>query len=197
MPHLGDVGDIVCLPRQPLAGGPLLLLCLPREVPGSARQVVEDDVGLHDGQSAMTQCGHLAVAVHRQIVGLLLRAVFQVHRAEAERQPRQRQIQHRLVGRTRGETAEQREVFGNGGIGHLIAPASWMIASLSRRSPRRDNRQRCRPARFSIWKGCAASRRCRWCCCTSSQASCRTPRSTPGRRCAFCSTATPPSMCSS
>jgi len=51
--HLGDIGDVVGLPRQPLARLPTLLLGPGFEMPGLARQVVEDHIRLQDGQAAM------------------------------------------------------------------------------------------------------------------------------------------------
>ena len=52
---------------------------------------------MDDGQPLVAQRRHRAVAVHRQVCGFPLHAVLQVHRAEAEGQPGQRQIEHRLV----------------------------------------------------------------------------------------------------
>ena len=54
---------------------------------GGAGEVVQDDVGLHDGQAVVAQRGNLTIAVDGEIVGLLLHAVLEVDGAEAERHP--------------------------------------------------------------------------------------------------------------
>src|SRR6202040_593945 len=47
--HLGDISDMVGLPRQPFACLPALLLGSALEVPGLARQVVEDQAKAEAG----------------------------------------------------------------------------------------------------------------------------------------------------
>jgi hypothetical protein len=56
--------------------------------------------------------------------------------------------------------------------------SSYRIAST------RDKRGQC-DRTVHTWKAFAASRPCKWCCCTSSPASCRIQHSTPGRGCAL------------
>ena len=95
------------------------------ELAGRAREVVEDHVGHHQGQAAMPQHRHLAVAVDRQVRGLLLHAVLEVDGAERERQAAQGQEQHRLVARAGGEAAVQHEAVGGSLVGHAsILPMS-------------------------------------------------------------------------
>ncbi len=86
MADFGDVGDVVSLPGQPFASRPAVLFGGAGKVAGGAGQIVQDDVGLHDGETGVAQGGDLAVAVDCEVFGLLLDTVFQVHRAEAERQ---------------------------------------------------------------------------------------------------------------
>ena len=77
----------------------------------------------------MLQHRYLAVAVDRQMLGLLLRAVLEVDRAEGERQAAERQEEHRLVARARGEAAVQDEALG---IGHAaILPRDAFPAYLA------------------------------------------------------------------
>src|SRR6185369_13068938 len=67
---------------------------------------------------AMLQHRHLAVEVDGEMGRLLLNADLEVDRAEGERQATERQEQHRLVGRARGEAAVQHHavVVGHGCI---------------------------------------------------------------------------------
>src|SRR5205823_8357080 len=111
MAHLGDRGDVIGFPGQPFARAPAFLLGSALENTGLAREVIEDDVRLQDRQTAVPQGRHDAPAVDRQVFRLLLPAVFQIDRAERERQPRQGEIQHRLVAGARGKAAVKGDPF--------------------------------------------------------------------------------------
>src|SRR5205814_7298715 len=76
-----------------------------------------------DRQAAVTQGRHHAPAVDREIFRLVLLTGLEVHGAERERQPRQREVQHRLVARARGEAAVQRQPFHRC-AGHRVAAYS-------------------------------------------------------------------------
>ena len=54
MPHARDVGDGVSLPGQPFPRAPAILFALALEAAGAAREVIENDVGLDDGEAAVT-----------------------------------------------------------------------------------------------------------------------------------------------
>src|SRR5207248_5138525 len=125
MAHLGDCGDVIGFPGQPFARLPTLLLGRALEMAGLAREVIEDDVRLQDRQTAMPQGRHDAPAVDRQVFRLLLPAVFQIDRAERERQPRQCEIQHRLVAGARGEAAVKGDPF------HRRTFASYSFSSIA------------------------------------------------------------------
>src|SRR5258708_1909686 len=86
----GHVRDGVVFPRQPFPRPPAILLGRGLEPGGRARQVIEDDVGHHEGETAMAQHRHLAIAVDRQMLGLLLHAVLEGDGAKGERQPGER-----------------------------------------------------------------------------------------------------------
>jgi hypothetical protein len=55
VPHPRDRGDVIGLPGQPLARLPALLLGRAIEMPGLAREIVEDHVRLQDRKSPMPQ----------------------------------------------------------------------------------------------------------------------------------------------
>ena len=61
--------------------------------------------------------------------------------------------------------------IGGSRAGLLSGLAQWHTVMLAKAWHRRDKVGRCGPPRCSIWKGCAASPRCRWCCFTSSSGS--------------------------
>src|SRR6185312_7302660 len=91
---------------------PALLLGLALEMPGRARQVVEDHVRLEDRQPPVAQRRHHAPPVDRQVFRLLLLADLEVDRAKRKRHPGERQVQHRLVAGAGGEAAVKGQAFG-------------------------------------------------------------------------------------
>ncbi len=109
MAHLGDRGDVVGLPRQPLARLPALLLGCGLEMAGRAREIVEDYIRLQDRQPAMAQRRDHSPAVDCEVFRGLLHPGLQVDRAERIGQPRQGEIEDRLVARTRGKAAVDRQ----------------------------------------------------------------------------------------
>ena len=111
MTHLGYVGDLIGLPIQPFPSGPTVLFGFALENTGGAGKVAQDHIGLDNGQSAMLQHRHFPVAVAREMLGFVLLAYFEIDGAKTERQPGQRQEQHRLVARAGRKTAEQGQAF--------------------------------------------------------------------------------------
>src|ERR1051326_3015353 len=73
----------------------------------------------------MAQRRHDTPAVDRQVFRLLLPVVFQIDRAERERQPRQGEIQHRLVAGARREAAVEGDPF------HCSAFAGYSFSSIA------------------------------------------------------------------
>ena len=67
--HSGDVLDGVGLPGQPFARSPTILLARAIEASRHAREIVEDDVRLHDDEATVAQRRHLAIAIDGKYSG--------------------------------------------------------------------------------------------------------------------------------
>jgi hypothetical protein len=103
------IGDGVVLPGEPFAGLPAMLLRPGLEVAGGPREIVEDHIRHHQREIAVAQHRDLAIAVDREVGCLLLHTVLEIDGAKRERQAAERQEEHRLVARARGEAAVQDE----------------------------------------------------------------------------------------